>query len=92
MMAIENIRNVNLYAKELIYEAELITNRFYIHQVPKWSAILAVVQNFKQTTLSTGKQEAELLNGIGKCACTLNEVTVAAQRLLARVASQALES
>ncbi len=77
-MAIKNVRNINLYSKELVDKAELIADGFYIHQVPKWSAIFAVVENFEQTTLSTRKQKAELLNGIGEGALALNEIAVAA--------------
>ncbi len=92
MMAIEDIRNVNLYPKELVHEAVLVTNGFNVNQVPKWSAIFAVVHNFEQTTLRTGKQETELLYGISKCTWALNEVAVATQRFLASVASQTLKS
>ncbi len=92
MMTIKNVRNVDLHTKELVYEAILITDGFNVDQIPKWRAILAVVQNFEQATLRTGKQETELLDGICEGTCTLNEVAVAAQRFLARVASQPLES
>ena len=92
VMTIKNIRNVHLNPKELIYKAELIAYWFYIYQVPKWSAILAVVENFEQAALSTGEQEAELLNGVSLGARALNEVAVTTQRFLACVASQTLES
>jgi hypothetical protein len=55
MMAIKDIRYVNLYPKELVNEAILVTNGLYIDQVPKWSAIFAIVHNFEQTTLRTCK-------------------------------------
>ena len=92
VMTIKNIRNVDLNPKELIYKAELIAYWFYIYQVPKWSAILAVVEDFKQAALSTREQETELLNGIALGAGALDEVAVATQRFVTGVASQTLKS
>jgi hypothetical protein len=92
VMTIKNVRNINLHTKELVHEAILITDWFNVDQIPKWSAILFVVENFEQATLSTGKQETELLNSICEGAWALNKVTVATQRFLASVASQPLES
>ncbi len=92
MMAIKNIRNFNLHPEELVYKAELVANGLYINQVPKWSAILAVVENFKQAALSTREQETELLNGIGLGARALDKVAVATQRFVTGVASQPLKS
>ena len=91
-MAIKNVRNFNLHPEELVYKAELVANGFYINQVPKWSTILAVVENFKQAALSTREQETELLNGIALGAGALDEVAVAAQRFVTGVASQTLKS
>jgi len=77
LMAIKYVGDINLHPKELVHKAKLIADGFEVHKVPKWGAVLTVVENFEHATLSTRKQEAELLNGVGKGAWALNEVAVA---------------